>query len=64
MIEAGILALLLGALYVGLARYNASKNQKARDELEDEARANEILTRSINRDPERVRKLDDAGFRD
>ena len=66
MIEAiviGIIvaAILCFAIFLGKAKQEALQ---AKNEAADAERANEILVKSATRTPERVQRLDDAGYRD
>lgn len=64
MLEASAIIVVLVLVYVGLVKRQATKTTKLEGKLADEKRANEILTKSVTRPPDRVRELDDAGFRD
>lgn len=62
-IFAGILGVVI-AVTIAVVKLRTKKKATTDQDLRDEKRANEILTKSVTRPPERVRKLDDAGFRD
>ena len=66
MTELIILGIILVVLYVGLVLRdrNTKKSVLNDQELKDAEHANDILTKSVTRKPERVRKLDKAGYRD
>lgn len=62
----GILAACFIAMYLYVVKRERDirKEQKLEQKLEDNQNANDILTKSITRKPERVHKLDNAGYRD
>ena len=64
MIEAFFIFAILAVVYIALAKREAAKDERRKGEVVDAKRANEILTKSATRHSERVRKLDDAGYRD
>lgn len=66
MLELSIVLLLVAVAYIGLIIRDKQKAKaiRADDEVKDAEHANDILTKSITRPDERVRKLDEAGYRD
>lgn len=62
-IVVGILGILV-ALAIAVVRIRSKKQTNIEQELRDAENANDILTKSITRKPERVQRLDKAGYRD